>query len=824
MIEYTKIYAGDIVMLNSIYWKIRSICINLIFFLKKHLYKASIYTSTEKTVLKNQKSVLLDVPKKIIWNFILFTVALCLDRLFIRSFKYEFDIDQTLISDILIALVSVAGVFLGLYCSYIATIFSSKYVNAPQQISNLFRDDLINSKSIKSIANYMIFSIIVIISNLLYDNIGVITIAIDFILAIYMIVSYVYIGKRILTMSNTYSVSESIYHSFFREFKKLSQYSAFRKDANFQNHIKKVAYNNIETLKIINTYNLETEENKTQSLFNFMYNNLILLEAYIHIKKRIPYNSFWFKTTEYRKWYKASDDELITALNTGTFLKNEDATDNYWFEKEIIKINELGLDELIKSNEFDLIRKYIGCLEIIVSDSIEINSSTYWINYCETIQKKIVNVIETSNTSTENELSLIESLSMVYLQFAIDLNKYINDFNLNEILQYSIENVKFEKYKYFQFFNNPVLEKIYKSIKVEKKIEKRRITPDWYIQQYVSKQIYDEFVELCSSLDRINNNIVNLANEFTSKQKYSAATFVYSKYIEWYHKIYNITPNLNTILKESKKYHKETTNYIWEDYNFDTLIDDIKSSYYETLSKWGDCASFFTLSEWDNYDDFPDMLGACYNNICNFLVQSLVSDDFSAFEKTYPSLWKTAILYQELIRKELIKIKEPYKQSAVIMTLSNPILDFGNISGYAYLWGEIIGDEKWKDLIADYFEQMIDNFKEDKEQKCIKISEFLTMPSKLGPLIYNRSMLWSSWKTMIERAFVSSGKIEWEHKGFHEVVKTDSQWLKNLIGTRSDLDLISSDAYEIFGVFVLNKYLSEDKKYKTRWGWENEKE
>lgn len=813
-------------MLSIVYWKLRSKCSKIIFFLKKIHYQSSICTNTKKSILKHKKNVFLDVPKSIILNLILFAITLYLDNLLEKVFKIKPNINQTLISDILIALVSIAGVFLGLYCSYIGTVFSSKYANAPQQLSNLFRDDLINSKSIKSITNYMIFSMIVIISNLLYKNIGIATVAVNFILAIYMIVSYVYIGKRILTMSNTYSVSESVYHNFIRDLKKLSHSHIFRKDANFQNHIKKETYNNIELLEIINTYNLETEENKTQSLFNFLYNNLNLLSFYTSIKSSIPYDSLWFKTTEYKKWYKASDSELITALNTGTFLTNIDSTDTYWFEKEILNINSLGFDELIKKKEFNLVRNYISCLQPLISNSIKNNNSEYWIDYLETIQKNIIKLIINGNIGIENELSLIEFLIIDYLHFAICLKKYFFRFNLDAILQFSIDNVNFDKYKYYQFFNNTTLEKLYESIKTEKKIENKRITPDWYIHQYVSKQVYDGTVRFCDSLDKINKNIVLLANELTDSKKHTAAALVYSKYIEWYDKVYNTLPYLNSVLEKSKTYHKEIKNYIWDEYDFNALTESINNSYNDSLIKWGKCASLFTINNWDNYDDFPDLLGACYNNICKFLVQSLVKNDFSAFEKTYPSLWETAVLYQELIRKDLIKIKEPYRQSYVIVTLSNPMLDFGNISGYAYLWGEIIDDTKWQNLVSDYFEKIMCNLKkEEKETNCMRISDFLSMPSKLGPLMHQRSILWTSWKRMIENAFIDSGRISWEHKGFfQEVIKTDSQWLKSLIGTRSDLNLMSSDAYEIFGVFILNKYLPEDKKFKTHWGWENEKD
>lgn len=195
--------------------------------------------------------------------------------------------------------------------------------------------------------NYIIYSIIMLISNMFFNNIRVVNIAINMIMGIYMIVSYVYIGKHILSMSNTYFVAESIYRFFFREFKKISEDTLFIKDENFQYHIKKSACKNIETLKIINMYNLEGSDVKSTSLFNFMRNNLTLLYSYMKIKNYIPHDSLWFRTVEYKKWYSAGDMEIRVALETGSFLSNGEKTDNFWFEKEILKINELGLKALI---------------------------------------------------------------------------------------------------------------------------------------------------------------------------------------------------------------------------------------------------------------------------------------------------------------------------------------------------------------------------------------------------------------------------------------------------------------------------------------------
>ena len=809
-------------MLHLLYWKIRKILLNIRFFFKKGYYKTSTRLSMEKTVFSVQKYVYIEVPKQLGINLLLFALTLWLDKLALQKFSNLPAINETLVSDILIAMVGIAGVFLGLYCSYIATVFSSKYVNAPQEISNLFRDDLINSKSTEVITNYIIYSIILLISNLLFKNLGIVSILTNMLMAIFAVVSYVHVGRRILGMSNTYFVAEKSYRIFQREFKRISKHKLFAQDENFQNHAKKVARKNIETLKIINSYNLNSSEIKTVSLFNFMYNNLIVLYSYLEIKKHIPYNSRWFLSSEYKKWYKATDTEIGIALNTGTFLKNNDSTDVFWFEKELLKINDPGFEELINSKEYDLVLKYIACLENFLSLSIDNFNTKFWVEYIQKLQNQVSNCIVNDKCDNENEILLCESLLATYLQFAIDTKKFVYSFNVSEVLEQSVHNTCFTHAKYSQIYNSETTDRLYTGIAAEQKIENKRITPDWYIKQNIAKQIYNIMEQLCDSVRRANDSIIKFAQELHKGKKHIAATLVYTKYIEWYHKIFDSLDRLGKILAESKEHHKEIPNFIWDEYDFNTFVESINEAYINALVEWSNCAMLFTIENWENYDEFPDMLGSCYNNVCNFLIQAISNNDYDAFKKTYPSLWGIVTLYQELSRKELSKIKEPFKRSAVLAVLCNPILDFGNISGYAYMWGEISGNESWKTFIEASFSQVVEKLGDKKDFFCEQISTCFSIPSSLGPAIYNRADIHMSWKMSVERAFLNSGYLEWERKGFYEVLKTDCLWLKKLIGTRSDYELLSSDGFEVFGVLVLNKHLSQDKQFRSRWGWEKD--
>lgn len=809
-------------MFQNLYWETRKKLLSVSFNIKKSLNKIMFFADKERTMFNIRRSLLREVIKQTVLNLLLIFLTTKLDNLFCAIFKITPKIDQTLISDILIAMVGVAGVFLGLYCSYIATVFSSKYINVPEQISTLFKNDLINNKSISSITNYMIFSIIAIICNLFFDNLGVVTIITNLLLAIYMLVSYVFIGKRILGMSDTYFITEEVYRTVLTSFKKISNSKIYDDDANFQNHYKKIVIKNIGLLKSINLYNIESTENKTRPMFDFMIKNLKILYKYLSVKNSIPYNSFWFKSQTYKKWYYASDTEINIALNTGTLLGNIETYDYYWFEKEILSINERCLDELIKTRDFDLVRQYFTHLEILHSKAIENYELNYFIEYMSVVQEKVISAITDKEIDTDDELATTEALMMLYIQCILDIGKSIQNIDINQILNYVVEKKDLKRNRYIRFLNKPDVEKIYKGIIAEHKIEKQRITPDWYIKQYISKHIYDEIVLYCKSINAINCYFIDLSERLFKAKKFSAATFMYSKYVELYHKMDMIMPSLKNILEELKKYHKETKNYIWESFDFENLKNNLDNTYNDIPTKWSQCATIFTLDNWDKYDDYPDMLGACYNNICDYLIQSIKENNYTSFETVYPCLLGLVLLYQELSKKELLNIKEPFKQNMVLAVLSNPILEFGYISGYAYLWSEISGDNRWKEMVETSFQKTIEGYKGESTEFCKRVSAMLSVPTMLRPAIYNRSIIHTNWKKTIEDVFKSSGYIQWEWQNFHRVIKTDNTLLKELIGAHSEFNLLSSEAYEVFGVMILNNYLPNESKYKSRWGWEND--
>lgn len=168
--------------MKKMYWKFRKEILNIIFRIKVFLHKKREVIEKKKDDLSFEKSVIWEVIKTSLRNVFWIVIIILIEReildlnLFsclpesVRNFqKWVLDKnvgvmqDKGILVEILSALIGVVGVFLGLYCSNVMSMFAEKYANAPQKISRLFENDVVTNKCIKAITDYLIFSIIVLV-------------------------------------------------------------------------------------------------------------------------------------------------------------------------------------------------------------------------------------------------------------------------------------------------------------------------------------------------------------------------------------------------------------------------------------------------------------------------------------------------------------------------------------------------------------------------------------------------------------------------------------------------------------------------------------
>lgn len=186
---------------NKWYWIIKKKLQDITFKVKLLIFKIMYYDK-----LNRRHKMLTGYFLRVIAIAFISYVFYLLDLSFLQLINNT--IDNSVFQNFVVAELGIFGVFLGLHCANIASIYSSKYSDAPNILSNAFRNDKKTVKGINSIINSMIYSTCILIGMLMGVNIGWITVIVFVLLSLKVIISYGIIGKRTYYLSDIFRVSE----------------------------------------------------------------------------------------------------------------------------------------------------------------------------------------------------------------------------------------------------------------------------------------------------------------------------------------------------------------------------------------------------------------------------------------------------------------------------------------------------------------------------------------------------------------------------------------------------------------------------------------
>lgn len=823
--------------MEKLYWKTRKRIINMIFQIKAYVHKRRDFLEKVKKDVALEKRIFRNVIKVFIKNIFYIGLIIFIEHKIINSglvfdmiqkyLTFDFFESKNLITTmnssveknidvfigILTAMVGIVGVFLGLYCANVMSLFSQKYVNTPKKISVLFENDLITNKSIQDITDYLLFTILVLFFLIFGIDFGILMIFICVIKSFKIIVSFGFTSRRTYQFSDIYFVTNYIYGDMNKIFKQLKKGKLFINDANFQNHYKKQMKTLLHTLNEVNNYVLEKEEIASASLENFVLENMVMLKIYWEDKAKISYKSYWFdEKIKYKKWYFASDHEITMALNTGTLLKYETEKNYYWFEEEIAKINFNCFDYLVKRKLFSAIYNIVQNIELLSANSVSSGTAHFFVKNLYLVQTKVQEIVKKSLFTEEELMGLVEAIIMNYLALIIETRKYYKNIKINTV----IPNINdFERKDWLtpnRFSNFEDIKKLHDCVVAEMEIEGKRITPEWYINQMFIKHYYDDLLIVYQLLDNIvNKYIPEFSKTLFDDEKFGSSMIIYAKYSEIISKIHELNDHLKNEIDKCLEFHKEK-EILWKEKPDYDIVEKISKKYVNMMPEWCKSTSVFFVNHKEDIDKYPDLLGACLIYLSELLFEAIIENDYESFSLNYGNLLGVSLLYQSFSRNDLLEIKETHMQLPALVALVNPIINYCELSGYAYLNGELRSDERWKELVINDTKEKI------KNKKHIKDS--LDVMKLKNMAIYNNDILRTNWKMKMKQALIDSDLIKWKQDKFYEVYDGESKLINAVLGVKDRIDLFRCEGYEIYAITVLNSYLGEEEKYSSVSNWE----
>ena len=756
--------------------------------------------------------------------FILFRADIFVDN------KWEITINNNAFFSFLLSGLSVAGIILGLYCSNIISIYSSIYVNAPTHVSELFQNDLVTNKSIKSIINYIILNLIVLVEHVSGIHHSFVTVVVLSSFIVYVVVYYSKTRNRTLQLSNTYSISHRLYVEIMKSIKRVSTGRYYSQDINYQAFYQKKSERELQTLSDLARFNTENSQNRNSSMLEFMKNNLNLIAFYWRYKKSIPFDSEWFKERPiYKQWHWASDHEIQIALHTGTTIQPSRDRDCNWFEDNLVKINNICFDKLCESNDYHSIYEYLYAFATLQENAASADTLHFSLQAIFSLQEKIQSIYKDEKTvkkaKSDGDSTLpgiVELMVGAYTEIVLGINKLVDSIDITALLENAKGNYCFSKIDFSKnpFLNNSAIQDLYRCIETELEIEKHVITPTWHIHQVIAQIVYNHLCEMVEIFNRIANVILPSFGEFFEKKKiYTEAMIVYSKIAELLSKENVGCNTLNSLFPTLLAMHKES-NVIWEENPYDEYKQATRKTVMSLPQNWMECSTKYALNHWTRREEHPDLLGFCYNNFCEFLIASIEENDLDRFQAAYPNFLRVMFLYQEYIRNDLLKVKEKYRQGIVFHVWTAPFFEYALISGFAIIWGELNSNMAWANAVSKSISDFIESDSSSSTSTLIQWSN-LVMRRRHDVLgIGNRDVLNTNWEIRISNAIENLSTVEYEYGPFgNKTIKTDSKIVKAFLGDSfSDFGL--HDVEDVFFISCVNKYLPAEQKYKSRFGWE----
>lgn len=700
-------------------------------------------------------------------DYVIMSLINDLDNETINLIKSIINIKIDIFYQFLICGIGVAGVFLALYYSNISTVYSNQYANSPNQIRLLFEKEIIDNSAIAKLNHYIILSILLIFLMIINIKVWYFSIFVMIVKTIRIIINFTILGNKIYEFSDEYNVLENSRKSLNFYIKSATNEGYQFDEISFQNYYGKASKEILENLKITNDYVLSDKKNlKGNSVLNFLINNIFLIATYLKQKNKIFYDSLWFQNEiQYKRWHETSFLETSTALRTGTELSYQYLKNRDWIEEEILDINNNCLDNLFETSNTNMIISYIACYNSLIKIWIQFGNIELLYKNIRDITNKTYNYVCKKNQYSKSDYDLLQAISVLYINYILECKAYVNNISLNALNRFEKKHYKYNT-KNFLEFNDKVLNcesfyRVFKSIENEIKIERKKITPEWYIRQRTSDLYMKEFNKILKQIESIYNLNLTMGKNLSEAKLYEYADIFIMNENEMNNKIEFIKEGL--IFKENEL----NKNYIEKSYKFEesklnNFYNVIEQKHKDIPNLWIKSATIWGLQKAHTTKE-KDVFGFCYNNLIEYVFNSIINFDFDEFTKFYKEIFSLSVLSETIIHED-IEMKEDISNIYKLQFQMSGLYSLFEISGYAILVGEILKDKRWLENIRTVTKNFFDKLDTEKSNvifdKWIKIIEL-----DEGNILNFDSMKNINWESRFTNSIQKSEKLEFEEVG-----------------------------------------------------------
>lgn len=808
---------------TKFYWIIKNYINQTIFRIQKN-----IFTSFKAIRLFNEGSSITYRLVKKVFSSILFSIIVIviiefIDRIFftyvnindvkkianIPLLNMIISLDKNAFSTQLTIIASIAGVLIGLYFTTLSVVAGSIFAKVPSNLRALLLREKIGNVYVNILAKLTVTSIAMLGFISLGGNFGILIYLYIILFSCFGIFCIVKLGMRVFLFFDPSLLSDSIFNDLKKEIELASVKGFAWTDRNFQSFYQENTKNLISTLETLIDICINEPYLHNKSLSYVLNGTINFLSYYTKHKSYIPKKSLWYiLSVKYHSWFLSSAYEKILALNTQTELFPKMEQDFYWLENKILDIIYNAIKKILAKNNYDILLSFMREL----NEYLEILGNYLEIKRGQNIIKEIDKIVEKNFKESakimsfdvdENRIGLFDLFGLTNLNLIFGFKKFIENTNLT-FLTKNISNINWLKKNEIYNKNFPHLvlarlEYIQERIVFEQSVEKRIITPIWYITQLVLIRYLEIINDITNdSINFLKEFYVDKSREYFLDHQYILSAIHTQRGLEACIKFQEKTSVFNILIEELEKKMiiKDLKIAEWD---WIKLNDSINNSYKKLVQNLSECTPKLALIE--RYDKFPDIFGHSLGVICNECFNAMHNKEIDQFKLIFSYLPICALLAHERIKKET-KDWEP--ESSIVFSF-DPIMDVLMLSGYAKIYAELYDIPDIWESCKDYWDLLYKQYENKKHliEFLINIYNYVINVRKISPSDEIRP----NWQRNLELAFHKMNLFD-EYDSFgtfynEEEIEHKSSLIRAIAQNRSHILITGADIFIL--IYLMKK-------------------
>lgn len=599
--------------------------------------------------------------------------------------------------------VTVSGVFLGLYFTALSAVAGNLFMRAPSRLQNLFLRDRKGSQYVQTLALTLIVGIYYLLLRAFGYEVGFLGPIFIVLLAVYAIVRFMALGAQTFYFIHPGEASSTLTGDAVAAINGATFKGSGKRKSYLQNHYRKQAKEAIDTLNSLIDFGVDPVKLSGQQMLEIAHYAGSLLDYYLEKKKHIPTQSYWFsKKYEHQKWLITDESAVTMALNTGTSLSPKEVRNGLWFEEEAIDVVLKIFKHLAGQKDWGHAQ---ACLEVAVSIVEDCGSNfdrEVVALVIDKVQKTVDKVLAT-NIDPQNEedrkgrLAILDSLGRLPIGALVSLTRYM-DKRTKDSLKNEIHAIKWVKEKTVYFNKMPgmllaELERTQRQYANEIEIEKHPISPEWYIRTITTQQYLAHLKKYYDLVKSYNDSFYKMrVEELIKQQEHLQAAHLTNRWLEFTNKLLSLGWKVQHFVEECGEF-KQVHDLPWTTIDNEEEKKSVQGYNQQATDKLAQLVVPLSTLPKEEIEDLPDYFGQAFIFGLHAAYDAAKNNDAERLRSTFPGILIGALMAKEKVREDV----EGWLEQSQILLVTESLEDLLTLSGFIKIYAELYENpDLWK--------------------------------------------------------------------------------------------------------------------------------